>query len=155
MKHLLILLTLFIYTTSIAQPFTLNKSIKPTELKLTDYNGTKPIEKGKITIVDVNQKDDTLYFFTKAVSILSSVVIAVNTEDKQNKLAISLHKDFWTEVDKSGTTDNNGTWITSFKTGGDIGIRIACKKSIKYKLTIWVGDEVNVDMPTPFKKYKS
>ncbi|MFM9905424.1 MAG: hypothetical protein ACKVQJ_12750 [Pyrinomonadaceae bacterium] len=156
MKILFSILLLFGAVGCYAQPFSTDEKIKPTELKLTSYVGKAAKEKGRIAIVDVNQKDESLYFFVRGISIFSPIMIYIESEDKANRLGISLHKDFWKDADKSGNTDNNGVFSTSFKTAGDFGIKILSKKMpAKYQILVWVGDEVTPDLPSPFKKQKA
>ncbi len=138
------------------QPFTMDEKIKPTELKLSSYVGKTAKEKGRIAIVDVNQKDESLYFFVRGISVFSPIMVYVESVDKANKLGISLHKDFWKDADRSGNTDNEGVFSSSFKTGGDFGIKVLSKKMpVKYQILVWVGDEVTPDLPSPFKKQKA
>lgn len=135
-----------------AQPFALDEKIKPTELKLTDYRTEDPRAKGKIAIIEVTQKNETLYFFAKGISIFSPVMVFVESSNKADKLAVSLHKNTWSAVERSGETDANGVWTDKFRTGGDVGIKITARKMpAKYQIVLWVGDEVDVTMPTPFK----
>jgi hypothetical protein len=156
MKSIIFIFVLFGAFSCFAQPFTIDEKIKPTELKLTDFAGSSSKEKGRIALVTVTQKDDSLYFFVKGISIYSPIMVYADSLNKQDKLQISLHKDLWTEVEKSGVTDADGFWSSTFKTGSDFGIKISTpKKPVKYELFVWVGDEVKVDVPTPFKKRKA
>ena len=161
MKHLLLrslvgILFLFGVLACKAQPFTMDEKIKPTELKLTSFTGKTAIEKGRITIVDITQKDEALYFYVRGISIFSPVMVYIVSTDKVNKLGISLHKDFWKDADKSGNTDNDGVFSSSFKTGSDFGIKIISKKMpAKYQIMVWVGDEITPELPSPFKKQKT
>lgn len=155
MKIVLIICVLFGAISCNAQLFTLDEKIKPTELKLTDFAGSGTKEKGEIAIVNVTQRDEVLYYFVKGISILSPVVVYVESNNKADKLDVSLHKDFWTEVQKSGTTDAAGLFSSAFKTGGGFGIRITSKNlPAKYQVLVWVGEEVIVGLPSPFKKQK-
>lgn len=135
-----------------AQPFALDEKLKPTELKLTDYAASDPRTKGKVAIVEVTQKNETLYFFAKGISIFSPVMVFVEASNKADKLAVSLHKNTWNTIERSGETDASGVWTDKFKTGGDVGIKITARKfPAKYQIVLWVGDEIDVTMPTPFK----
>ena len=137
---------------AIAQPFALDEKIKPTELKLTEYTSKDPRMKGKVAVAEVTQKNDSLYFFVKGISIFSPVIILVESMDKTEKLNVSLHKNTWNAVEVSGETGSDGTWSKTFTTAGDVGIKIGTKKfPTKYQVVVWVGDEVDVQMPSPFK----
>jgi len=136
-----------------AQPFALDEKIKPTELVLSDYVGTDARLKGKVAVAEVTQKDGTLYFFAKGISIFSPVVLFVETANKADKLVVSLHKNTWNTVELTGETDSEGLWSQNFKTGGDFGLKVSTTKlPAKYQIILWVGDEVDVDMQSPFKR---
>ena len=160
-KHLLLksvvgVLLLFGVLECKAQPFTMDEKIKPSELKLSSFTGKTAKEKGRIAIVDITQKDEALYFFVRGVSILSPIMVYVESTDKTNKLGVTLHKDFWKDADKLGNTGDDGVFKSSFKTGSDFGIKIVSKKMpAKYQILVWVGDEVTPDLQSPFKKRKT
>ncbi len=154
-RSLVGILLLFGVLTCKAQPFTMDEKIKPTELKLSNYPGTSPIEKGRIVVASVNQKDEAIYFYVKGISIFSPIVVSVDSLQKESKIDISFHKDFWTEIEQSGATQANGRFVSLFKTGGDFGIKIMSRKiPVKYQIMIWVGEEIIDDLPSPFKKQK-
>ena len=135
-----------------AQPFALDEKIKPSELKLTDYTSKDARMKGKVAVAEVTQKNDSLYFFVKGISIFSPVIVLVESMDKTEKLNVSLHKNTWNAVEASGETGADGIWSKTFTTGGDVGIKVGAKKfPTKYQVVVWVGDEVDLPMPTPFK----
>ncbi|MEQ1642791.1 MAG: hypothetical protein ABL959_05045 [Pyrinomonadaceae bacterium] len=155
MKIILGICILFGCVTCYAQPFSPDEKIKPTELKLTEYAGSNPKEKGKIGLVSVTQKDETLYFFVRGISIFSPVMVYVESADKTKRLAVSLHKDLWKDVERSGSTGEDGVYRSGFKTGSEFGIKVNSKAiPAKYQLMVWVGDEVVPNLPSPFKKQK-
>lgn len=136
-----------------AQPFALDEKIKPSELKLTDYTSKDPRMKGKVAVAEVTQKNDSLYFFVKGISIFSPVIVLVESMDKTEKLNVSLHKNTWNVVERMGETDSNGIWSDRFNTGGDVGVKVVARKfPVRYQIVLWVGDEVDMAMPSPFKK---
>ncbi len=136
------------------QPFTLDPKIKPVELKLYKYNPPKqPNAKGKISITDVTQVKDTLYFFVKGVSIYSPVYVGVNTKDKSSPVDIRLHKMNWKKADRSGSTGTDGHWQEKFKTENDFGIMIIARnKPSTYAMVVWAGDEAKFNLPSVFRK---
>ncbi|HMT09375.1 MAG TPA: hypothetical protein PKA82_15335 [Pyrinomonadaceae bacterium] len=135
-----------------AQPFALDEKIKPSELKLTDYTSKDARMKGKVAVAEVTQKNDSLYFFVKGISIFSPVIVLVESMDKTEKLNVSLHKNTWNAVEASGETGADGIWSKTFTTGGDVGIKVGTKKfPAKYQVVVWVGDEVDLAMPNMFK----
>lgn len=138
-----------------AQPFTLDKKFNPVQLKLNKFNPPKePKAKGSISITEVIQKEDTLFYFVKGASIYSPIYVGLQSGDSANStIDVSLHKLSWKRAERSGTTDATGHWEQQFKTENDFGIRVVVKeKPTAYSLMVWVGDEVKMELPTVFKK---
>ena len=138
-----------------AQPFTLDKKFKATELKLNKFSPTNdPKASGRISIAEVTQKDDTLYYFVKGASIYSPVYVGLqSTGSKKESVSVSLHKLSWKNAERSGTTDASGHWEDKFKTENDFGIRVSVKnKPATYSLMVWVGDAPKIEPPSVFKK---
>ena len=137
-----------------AQPFTLDKKFKPVQLKLQKYNpANEPKAKGRISISQTTQTDDTTFYFVKGASIYSPVYFGIQTNDPSNRVDVSLHKLSWRKAESSGTTDANGHWEQQFKTENDFAIRVIAKeKPVAYSMMVWVGDEAKMELPTVFKK---
>jgi hypothetical protein len=135
-----------------AQPFTLNKNIKPVELTLIPYKAKDSVYNGKINITTVTQKEDTLYFFVKGLSMYQPTYIGFDSEDKKQKTKIFLCKDNWKIANKTGQL-TNGYWYEKFKTEGSYGIMVIKNKPTDvYNIMIWVGKELlNRKLPSPFK----
>ena len=116
---------------AVAQPFTLNKDLKPTELIMIPYKDKKDTTwNGKINITTVKQTKDTMYFFVKGLSIYQPVYIGVDNNNKNQKCKISLCKDNWTNPDKTGELIN-GFWQHKFRTEGSFGIMIVANKPVQ------------------------
>ena len=142
-------------TVLMAQPFTLDKKFKPVQLKLNKYDPpNEPKAKGRISITEVIQKEDTLFYFVKGTSIYSPIYVGLQSGDSTSStIEVSLHKLSWKRAERSGTTDATGHWEQQFKTENDFGIRVIVKdKPTAYSLMVWVGDEVKMELPTVFKK---
>lgn len=141
-------------TVLLAQPFTLDKKFKPVQLKLHKYNPpNEPKAKGKISISQTTQKNDTTFYFVKGTSIYSPVYFSIKSNDPSNTLEVSLHKLSWRKAERSGTTDGNGYWGQQFKTENDFAIRVIAKeKPVAYSMMVWVGDEAKMELPSLFKK---
>ncbi len=138
-----------------AQPFTLDKKFKVTELVLHKFSPPdEPKASGRISIAEVTQKDDTIYYFVKGVSIYSPVYVGVQfTGAKNESVNVSLHKLSWKKAERSGTTDARGHWEEKFKTENDFGLRVTAKsKPVTYSLMVWVGDSPKIELPSVFKK---
>lgn len=140
---------------AIAQPFTLDKKIKPVELTWLNYKAKDSAWNGKINITSVKQVKDTLYFFVKGLSIYQPVYLSVSTKNKKGAVDIFLCKESWQKPDKKGVLEN-GYWYEKFKTEGSFGIMIVTKKKPQdYQILLWAGKEmVNRKLPSPFKKNK-
>lgn len=152
-KIFLILFFVFLgHTICKAQPFTLNKNIKPVELKLIPYKQKDSAFNGKINITTVTQKEDTLYFFVKGLSMYQPTYIGFDSDDKKQKTKIFLCKDNWKTPNKTGQLAD-GYWFEKFKTEGSYGIMVIKNKPTdKYNIMIWVGKEMlNRKLPSPFK----
>lgn len=149
-------LCLLLHSTALlAQPFTLDKKFKATELKLNKFNPpNEPKASGRISITTVTQKGDTLFYFVKGASIYSPVYVGLqSTGSAKNAINVSLHKFSWKKVERSGATDASGHWEDKFKTENDFGIRVAVKdKPATYSLMVWVGDDPKIELPSVFKK---
>ena len=152
-KTILLLLTITVSIVVQAQPFTLDKNVKPTELLLIPYKNVKDsIWNGKINVTTVKQTVDTMYFFVKGLSIYQPIYIGVDNNNKTQKCKIFLSKDNWKNPDKSGELVN-GFWQQKFKTEGSFGIMVVANKPVQtYNITVWVGKElINRKLPSPFK----
>ncbi len=153
-KCYLLLLMLVISASAMAQPFNLDTSINPVEIKLRPFKPTtkdSALQKGKMNIMRVTQVKDTLYYFVQGASIYSPVYVGVTSLDPANKIKVQLHKMNWQNASRSGTTDSKGQWSEKFKTENDFGIMvIPGSKPAKYSILVWVGDEPKMELPTAF-----
>lgn len=153
-KNCFLLLFLFIAASVTAQPFNLDTSINPVEIKLRPFKPThkdSALQKGRMNIIRVTQVKDTLYYFVQGASIYSPVYVGVTSLDPANKIKVQLHKMNWQNANRSGTTDDKGQWSEKFKTENDFGIMvIPGSKPAKYSILVWVGDEPKMELPTVF-----
>lgn len=155
MKKILLIISLLLYLISVkAQPFTLDKKFKPVQLKLHKFNPPKePKAKGRISISEITQTKDTLFYFVKDASIYSPVYVGLQTNGSAGTVDISLHKLSWKKAERQGATDAKGYWQDLFKTENDFGIRVIVKdKPAAYTMMVWVGDEPRMELPSVFKK---
>lgn len=139
-----------------AQPFTLDPAIQPVDLALHPFAPKdKPVQKGRISLTKVNQVKDTLFYVVQGASIFSPVYVGVNSFDPANKVTIQVSKMNWKNADRRGTTDEKGHWHATFKTENDFGIMVIPeKKTTKYTLMVWVGDEAKFELPAVFQNGK-
>jgi len=148
----LLLLFLSAGKQAVAQPFTMQPDIVPTELNLYPFKPAgKPALEGRMNVTKVTQVKDTLYFFAKGFSIYSPGYVGVTAEDKSNDFEVGLFTENWTTKVQGGNTADSGHWEKKFKTEGDFGIRIIAKnKPSNYTIVIWNGKDVDVDVPSAF-----
>lgn len=149
---ILLLFSTMIATTVVAQPFTLDKKLKPILLELVPYKSNDTTRNGQSNTTEVVQVQDTSYYYVKGLSIYQPVVLNISSTDPNNKMIIRLAKDNWKKPDKIGSLNSKGIWQATFRTEGSFGIQvIAPKNTIKYKIVIWVGTEPKkINMPSPF-----
>ena len=143
---------LFITVNAIAQPFTMNPAIVPTELTMHPFKpaGEDKLN-GNISITTVTQVKDTLYFFIKGFSIYSPAYAGITLKDKSNSAEVGLFKENWLKPSKGGNTGDKGVWEEKFKTEGDIGIRVIAKtKPCDYSIVVWNGKDIDVAVPSAF-----
>ena len=141
----------FLAQPSQAQPFTLDEKIKPTELKLADYKAESETGQGRLAQISITQTDPSQYFFVEGVSIYSPDYVGITADDPSLGMKVSLHKETWEQAAISGHTDGEGHWETKFKTTGDFGIQVVPDKlPAKYSIIVWVGKEVDPQLPSPF-----
>jgi hypothetical protein len=154
LKNNLLLLLLIISASVFAQPFNLDTSINPVEIKLRPFKPThkdSALQKGRMNIMRVTQVKDTLYYFVQGASIYSPVYVGVTSLDPANKIKVQLHKMNWQNASRSGTTNDKGQWSEKFKTENDFGIMVVPgSKPAKYSILVWVGDEPKMELPSVF-----
>jgi hypothetical protein len=155
MKKLTLIIFILLYTIEIsnAQPYTLDKKIKPIELRLVDYAGEKgdTTWKGKVNFTTVTPKKDTTYFYVKGLSVYQPIYFS--TTGKNKGLEIKLCKDSWKNANKKGDLKTKEKWSTNFKTEGSFGIMMVTKSREPYQMFTWVGKPIRVkDIAAPFKK---
>lgn len=150
---LILFLVFLLLNTSNAQPYTLDKNVKPIELRLIDYAGNKgdTTWKGKVNFTTVTPKKDTTYFFVRGLSVYQPIYFS--TTGKNKNLEISLCKDSWKRANQKGNLKSNEKWSTHFKTEGSFGIMMITKTREPYQMFTWVGKPIRAkDIAAPFKK---
>jgi len=139
--------------TAAAQPFTLDEKIKPTELKLEPLRSGDPKTDGRMYGAAITQTGPVQYFFVQGVSIFSPVYVGVTADDPSAPAQIALFKETWEQPHVRGETGGSGRWDAKFKTSGDFGIKMTSDRpQTRYALLVWVGNEVNAPMPSPFTR---
>lgn len=150
MKKIVLLSLVFISTITIAQPFTIDKKVKPIELKLLKFQ-PRGKQKGKLCVTKAYQLNDTAYYYCKGVSIYSVAQVTIACKKVNQPISVSLHKNDWKTASKSLSLNSKKVFAESFKTEGSFGLRIISKKiPAVYNIYVWVSDEMKVSLPSPF-----
>jgi hypothetical protein len=152
--YLLLLFTLLLLKKeAVAQPFNLDDRITPVELNFEEYKkdgADKP--KGRISMNQLSQENDTAYYFIKGLSMYSPTYFSLNSTDPAADIKVNLCKENWHTFHQTGSVKGKNIWKSNFKTEGDFGIMvIANNKPAHYVLLVWTGDEMKIDMPSVFK----
>lgn len=151
----LIIFCVVVATKLAAQPFNLDKKIKPVEIKLHPFKRDS-LTKGKLGIVQVEQKQDTAYYFCKGMGIFNSTAVTVSAKNTKEILQVSLHKWNWKTQSRKGKTNDKGVFTENFFTQGDFGIRIiAPNRPAIYNVIVWAADDTKLTIPTTFKENTS
>lgn len=133
-----------------AQPFTLDKKIKPVKLQLKDYKdweGAKAIGGyGKANL-------EADYYFVKGASMFQPIDVFLIAPDGVD-MQIELVKNNWEDVQKKTSTAEAEDGIANLKvrTYGDFGIRVVANKDSdeEYQLLVLASPEVKKALPSPF-----
>jgi uncharacterized protein YegL len=138
-----------------AQPFTLDKKIKPVELKLEQLKltGKDSLKNGKAAFVTVEQQVDTAYYFAKGFSTYQPVYFSITADNKADAPQIKafLVKQNWRKPDRI-CNFKNGVAEERFRTEGSLGLMVISKKrNLKYHILVWAGKEI-LDSKTPLPK---
>jgi hypothetical protein len=136
-----------------AQPFNLDENIQPVELVFTAH--TKEGEekaRGRISINDLTQDKDTMYYFIKNLNMYAATYFSLNSMEPDADIRIHLCKENWKTAHRSGEVKGKALWKSDFKTEGDFGIMVVTnKKPTRYALLVWTGEEMKIEMPSVFK----
>jgi hypothetical protein len=133
------------------QPFTLDKNIKPIEIKLTDYKKGDLTMSGKMGTLKVRQNKDTLYYYVKGAGIYQTVMVAIGNKNPRQVLDVSLSKDSWNKPNRKAKVETK-PYYEKFRTEGGFGIRVIAKRNSEYGIVVWISDEPKkINMPTAFK----
>lgn len=136
-----------------AQPFNLEERIQPVELSWKDYvkEGSDKA-KGRISLNELTQEQDTMYYFIKGLNMYAATYFSVNSAEPDADIKIHLCKENWKTFHRTGEVKGKSLWKADFKTEGDFGIMVVTnKKPTQYVLLVWTGEEMKVEMPSVFK----
>lgn len=78
-------------------------------------------------------------FFLKGLNVMSPLVIQVLAKDPGEPVDVSLHRFFWTDKDRSGTTNEEGRWGFAGRVHEEVGIWVSAAKSSEFYILAWQG----------------
>ncbi len=131
-----------------AQPFTLDKKIKPVRLdaeKDPEYEGVK--------ITGSRGKTDTAgsYFYVKGLNVFQPIDVMLLSEQADIPLNLEIYKSNWEKLEKKEVTDKEGLAQVKFRTYGEFGIKIKGDgKEVPYTLVVVGGKAIRPPLPSPF-----
>jgi hypothetical protein len=154
MKQLILfVLSLFFSTLLVAQPFSLDKKIKPVKLQLKeqkDWKGAKAIAaKGTLT----SEGD---YYYVKGASMFQPIDIFLVGDDGK-KIKMEVVKNNWKDVNTRASTNDAADEIANVKirTYGDFGIRVfADEEGGNYQLVVYASPDIKHALASPFVPLK-
>jgi hypothetical protein len=78
-------------------------------------------------------------FFLKGLNVMSPLVIQVLAKDPEEPVDVSLHRFFWTDKDRSGTTNEEGRWGFAGRVHDEVGIWVSAAESSEFYILAWHG----------------
>lgn len=137
-----ILVLLVAFGKVVAQPYSLDKKIKPKELIMKDYKKVNPTMSGKISVCSIVQDKDTAYYFVKGAGIYQTVVVSVGGSKPNQLLEVAFCKESWNKPNRSGKVEGKNIYTEKFKTEGSFGIRVISKQAnSNYNIVAWISEE--------------
>ncbi|WP_203294102.1 LPXTG cell wall anchor domain-containing protein [Luteirhabdus pelagi] len=142
-----------ICSTTWAQPFTLDKDLKPFLLEL------KPNEngKGKLVITNADLNSETLYYYVKGHTMFEFVDVYVFSNYNNASFTVELVDSNWKDVVYSENTATAEEGIVNFKFRdyGDFGIRIIPgDEAANITIAASTTEPSKTYLPSPFVKMK-
>ena len=149
-----IVLILFGIQFLVAQPFTLDKNIKPIKLELSEhpkYEGAKYIE-GSITL----KQDSINYHYVRGHDIYQYVDIFIFPNDAQANLKAEVVYNTWSNVEETQTAKESKKGFINFKVRSyqDIGFTVSSEasKDVPYTVVVNASPELKTYLDSPFVK---
>ena len=135
-----------------AQPFTLDKNIKPIKLELAEhpkYEGAKYIE-GSLTLM----RDSVNYHYVKGHDVFQYVDIFIFANDSKSNLTADIVYNTWTNIEETQQTATSENGYINFKVRSfqDIGFTVKSEeeKEIPYTIVVNATPEVKTYLTSPF-----
>ncbi|WP_338357585.1 hypothetical protein [Yeosuana marina] len=152
---LLVITTFLLFNITLyAQPFTLDKNLKPTQLNLVDV---KDVEGAKgIFASHILPEGSNEYYTISGFDELQILDVYIFSLEDNNQLKIDLVKTNWKQVEKSYKLQNANEGIVnfSFRSHKDFGLKItnASDEPISYAIAIAASPPMENYLKSPFIK---
>lgn len=152
LKYLFALLTVAFFCPNLsAQPFSMDKNIKPVQLELIDDT---EVEGASGVITNATLDKEPHYWFAK-VDMFRPVDVYVFSNYGDADFKVELANANWEDVVDTQTTGNAENGVTHFqvRTEGDFGIQVhPGSKKINYTLVIYANPPVKEFLGSAFRK---
>src|SRR5687767_8054993 len=87
----------------IAQPFNLDENIQPVELNFTEHKKeSEEKAKRRISINDLTQDKDTIYYFIKNLNMYAATYFSLNSKEADADIKVLLCKENWKKAHRTG-----------------------------------------------------
>ncbi len=146
------ILTLFIYGSSIAQPYTLDKKIKPYKLELKDDKKQKGAQ---AAVANVTMTKDPHYFYVNGLSMFQFIDVFIFSNFGNPNFKVELVKNTWGDVEESASTGSSDKGVINFKlrTEGDFGFKvIPTGQKINYTIMVYASSPIEAHLGSAFTK---
>ncbi len=141
---------------SYAQPYTLDKEIKPLKLELQDDN-RKGHEGGKF-LATLSSVDSTKYYYVKGHDMFQFVDVLVKAFTDQHPLQVTLVNDNWKDVVEQQSTQTAQKGIVHFKIRAysSFGLQVTSPSGepVNYSIIIQASKPHKTYLDSPFTKIK-
>ena len=141
---------------SYAQPYTLDKEIKPLKLELQDDN-RKGHEGGKF-LATLSSVDSTKYYYVKGHGMFQFVDVLVKAFTDQHPLQVTLVNDNWKDVVEQQSTQTAQKGIIHFKIRAysSFGLQVTSPSGepVNYSIIIQASKPHKTYLDSPFTKIK-
>jgi hypothetical protein len=138
----------------VSQPFTLDKNIKPVELKL--QKDTRKGHEGELFIATISSVDATKYYYVSGHSLFQDIDVIVTDFSNSENLEVELVNNSWGDVIKKQSTDNAENGIVNFKIRSlnKFGIKVTSPsgENLRFTIAVHANPEQKNYLETPFSK---
>jgi hypothetical protein len=129
-------------------------ALAATEYKLS-FDSIPEVPSGKVSMIQGVVGTAGVKFLVEDLSVLQPVQVALLAKDPEQDVRLQLSKFDWNVAERKGSTNGTGRQVFKTRTQGDLKILVTAPKAgTPYQLVVWVGDEVQPEMKSPFVPFK-